>query len=66
MLNHSIVLNLTVQKRNTIKAIWEIKVTFFIRTLPAQALKKEQQITADIGGIIGKSVTKSTDYLVVG
>ena len=31
-----------------------------------QALRKEQQMTADIGGIIGKSVTKSTDYLMVG
>lgn len=52
--------------KNNSDSIFYEKTVVFTGTLMSMSRKDAQQLIADIGGIIGKGVTKSTDFLVVG
>jgi len=53
------------EKHNT-ESIFYGNSVVFTGTLSSMSRKEAQQLIADIGGIIGKGVTKTTDFLVVG
>lgn len=52
-------------KHNT-ESIFYGRTVIFTGTLSSMVRAEAQQIIADIGGIIGNSVTKDTDFLIVG
>ncbi|MDQ1770542.1 DNA polymerase III [Labilibaculum sp. A4] len=53
------------QKHNK-ESIFYGRTIVFTGTLSSMIRKDAQQLIADIGGINGNSITKSTDYLIVG
>jgi DNA polymerase-3 subunit epsilon len=52
--------------KHNVESIFYGRTVVFTGTLSSMVRAEAQQIIADIGGINGKSVTKGTDFLIVG